>query len=81
MPSANQRSEEFVEWDHRGLKRREFNWLNTVNPLSPNIHIQMLQSYFHTLPLKKVERICLRIKILVSLVISLVLITFSLYYV
>ena len=78
--SANQNSEGFVEWDQRSLKRREFNWLNSVNPLSPNISTYKCSSLMHFLN-KKVESICLRIKILVCLFISLVLITFSLSYV
>ena len=30
----------------------------TNNPLSPKIHIQILQTDLHTFPIEQVERIC-----------------------
>ena len=54
-PSANQNSEGSVEWDQRSLKRREFNWLNSINPLSPNISTYKCSSLMHFLRKKLKE--------------------------
>ena len=51
----------------------------SLNPLTPKIQIQILQTDLHTFLLRIVERICFKIEVILPLVINLViLITFTL---